>query len=183
LAHRCRLEVGASIPLRNEAIQGDCRTESPLWERRPRRDGALDQALNRREGAAPTAQGRLTTTWIAAARHAIATTSSLRGTKQSKATAAPSVPCRSAAPGAMQLWIKRSIAARARLPQLKADAQRHGLPRRCAPRNDAVERCAPRNDAVAGGRRNYAVESAARNHASGACGGSSHAPGWGFSRA
>ena len=98
---------------------------------------------------------------------------SLRGTKQSKATAAPSVPCRSAAPGAMQLWIKRSIAARARLPQLKADAQRHGLPRRCAPRNDAV----------AGGRRNDAVESAARNDAGGACGGSSHAPGWGFSRA
>jgi len=132
------VEVVKSLVLMGEPCL--CGSASSLWERRPRRDAATDQALHRCEGAAPTLPSRLCPGPVEMIKSLVfvgappsarcgdrSSAASLRG--RSSHTPQPALPrvcrndeepclCGSAALGAMHPPIERCIAARAQLPPL-----------------------------------------------------------------
>jgi len=119
---------------------GLCGSALSLWERRPRRDAATDQALHRCEGAAPTPPSWLCIGPVEMMKSLVfvgappsarcgdrSSAASLRGRSSHTPKLALHRTCRndeepclcgSAALGAMQPPIERCIAARARLPPL-----------------------------------------------------------------
>ena len=132
------VEVVKSLVLMGKP--GLCGSALSLWERRPRRDAATDQALHRCEGAAPTPPSWLCIGPVEMMKSLVfvgappsarcgdrSSAASLRGRSSHTPKLALHRTCRndeepclcgSAALGAMQPPIERCIAARARLPPL-----------------------------------------------------------------